>query len=333
VEESPAAAPPLPPKARHPWIILCGVVELLMGAFCALLSALMMFAVLFADRLPTSGKAPPSRPAMVAALLMFGLGALFFVTVGIGTMLRRRWARLVMLVVSPLWLALGVLVSIVFVMIMPMVLEAVRKQQEAASGRAMGAFLGIMAGINLFLYILLPGGFLFFYSRKSVKAAFHETAPGPPRRAGRPLPVLILSVWMAICAVTTLFSLVFGSQVIFGQVLRGFPAALLTVLAAGIYAWLARGLYRMRKAAWLGSVVITLVLAVSAFVTQLRVPLPKLLELVHQELPPGVTIQAIQGWFWVILAMQGVFLGFVLFVGRYFRSSGEPESPPAVGAA
>jgi hypothetical protein len=270
---------------------------------------------------------------MVAALLMFGLGALFFVTVGIGTMLRRRWARIVMLVVSPLWLALGVLVSVVFVMIMPMVLETVRKQQEAASGGTMNLVLGIMVGINLFLYILLPGGFLFFYTRKSVKAAFHETAPGRPRPAGRPLPVLILSVWMGICSVTTLFSLVIGSQVFFGLVLRGFPAAILTLVAAGIYAWLSRGLYRMRKEAWLGSVTITLVLAASAFVTQLRIPLPKLLEVIHQELPPGVTIQAIQGWFWVILAMQVIFLGFVLFVGRYFRSSVEPEPPPPAGAA
>jgi len=309
-------------KNRRPWLILFGVVELLLGAFLALLSILMMVALLFADRLPSSQATPAARAPMVAALLLFGVFAVVFVSVGIGTLLARRWARMMMLVVSTCWLLIGVFSMIAIAAVMPIITGQIR-QQATTSPPAVGVVLGILAAFFVLFYLLLPASFLFFYTRRSVKAAFEAKERDASPTGRPPIPVLILSIWMGYVAVASLFGLITRVQILFGVLFTGVPAVLVILLMAGVYAWLARGLYRMQRSAWWGTVAVNVLSGVSGAVSYARVPIPRFIEVMQRAMPtqsnmPEVVRSLLQGWFpWTILAVHALFVGFMLLVGRY----------------
>jgi hypothetical protein len=138
---------------------------------------------------------------------------------------------------------------------------------------------------------------------------------------------------MGIAAVSYLYVLLMGVLVLFGVVITGIPAALLTLAMAGAYAWLARGLYQMRRGAWWGCLALSVIFGISGAVTYARIPLPRLLEIMNRAIPAqagvGSEMQSIlQGGFLPILfAFQVLFLGFILFVGRYIPAGHPPENP------
>ena len=119
----PVAVPP-PYKSRRGWLIAFGVIEILMG--CAYLLMILFMAFVFfgppAARMPPSAMAtgPMSpRVLMVFAGLQYGLVAAVFITAGIGSIRCKNWARIMMLVVSGLWLGFGLLGTLMMAFIVP----------------------------------------------------------------------------------------------------------------------------------------------------------------------------------------------------------------------
>ncbi|MDB6126163.1 MAG: hypothetical protein JWM35_59, partial [Verrucomicrobia bacterium] len=75
--------PPLQPayKNRRPGLIVFGVLEILLGAMCALFIPLVIFGQAMAARQQGAAKAPSLLPIV----LVYGFIAIVFVTLGIGS--------------------------------------------------------------------------------------------------------------------------------------------------------------------------------------------------------------------------------------------------------
>src|SRR5208337_1108053 len=139
------------------------------------------------------------RILMAFVGLQYGLLAAVFFTSGIGSIRCKNWARILMLVVSGLWLAFGLIGTLVMALIVPTVMQ----QQPGKHHPGLEhAAIAVMIAFSTVIMVLLPAIFLFFYSRKSVRAtclaqqgtqAVTPAAGGIPA-PGLPVPLVILGV-------------------------------------------------------------------------------------------------------------------------------------------
>jgi len=322
---------------RKGWLLLFGALEILIGVGAALLGLLVMVVFLFAERFPAARIPPSSNLAMAFMACFYGAAALFFLAAGIGTLRSRRWARIAMLVVSSLWLALGVMSIAVLLLLWPMLSRSISGTGHADSGGAVLFALALIGATLLSLYVLLPACFLIFYTRKSVKAAFARGEVGEAVTHRHPLPLLALCVWIAIAALSTLIGLTVNAQVVFSIILTGAPAFAVTLALAGVQGWLARGLYRLERRAWWGTLAFYLLMGISGFVTLYRIPMTVLVErmgfdVAGQPAAAEEMTRVIQS-FIPALALVGnlLFLSLVLYVGKYFRAQGPASEFPLKG--
>jgi len=216
----PVVAPP-PYKNRRGWLVAFGIFEILIGCVLLLLIAASMYAL-------RSAPANPAAPVNVAATMamvavMYGAMAIFFVSVGIGSMHARRWARIAMLVVGWCWLAFGVLGMAMMALILPAILQNARQQSSTPMPAGMDTTVRVvmLSFMGLF-FILLPLVFVVFYSGKNVKATCENSSDGVsgPRK---PIVVIVVAAWFALSAVSCVFMMFFirTGFPLFGTVVTG----------------------------------------------------------------------------------------------------------------
>ena len=274
-------APPPPYKDRRGWLIVFGVVEILIG--CLML--LMIAAVVFGMRhLPETTPASPvmSTTAIVTiAVAFYGALAVLFVSVGIGSIQARRWARLTMLIVSWIWLAQGVLGTAMMAFMVPMIMENARQQSRTPMPAEFDSvFRVVMLSIMGFFFIVLPLIFVLFYSGKNVKATCEarsaELQHSLPTTSEKPLKpinaaVMITVIWFGIGTVSYLVMLFFFPVApVAGFVLKGWTARAAIAAMLAISAWLTWNLYRQRALAWWVAVIWMIFGSISAAVMQAR---------------------------------------------------------------
>lgn len=149
-------------KNRRPWLIALGVAEIAIACGLLLIAALLFFVAprFIAEGIASHRFLSVENPSFIAPGIAFvGLGVLFL-SAGIGSVRCLNWARILMMTVSTAWLGMGVL-SVAFVLV-----------QVHRHGVSLSASPGLDLLIDeLFVTMLaLPAVFLFFYSRRSVKA-------------------------------------------------------------------------------------------------------------------------------------------------------------------
>jgi hypothetical protein len=278
---------------------------------------------------------PLSRPVLVAlVVLQYGAMAALFFAGGIGSIRCRNWARILMLVVSGLWLAFGLMTTLVLAFVMPFVMRT--QPTRLSPGQQHGLIVG-MISFTAILGVALPAIFLFFYSRKSVKAtclalkgtpvAAPAVASGIPKPS-LPVPLAILCVWESIGALAVLACALIPVTFMFGVVLRGAAAVLVLLtysVLSGSGAWF---IYRQDVLGWKIALFKTTLWTFSMIVTYLLHP--DMMELFRQigydsgplriyeqfpQLLPGV-------WLGSILVIT-VFLVFLIYTRKFFP----PEAP------
>jgi len=128
-----ASSPTVPPfKDTSTSLVVFGVLEIILGAVCALMVPLIVVGQMMA---PDAGALPMGQ--MAAGMGIYLLFGAFFVTIGYGSIRARRWARAIMLVISWIWLVVG-LISIVAVwFVLPDVYQAAAKQQGQRDERTL----------------------------------------------------------------------------------------------------------------------------------------------------------------------------------------------------
>ena len=310
-------------KNRRTGLIVFGIALIALGALCLLFVPLMVLGQLMAAK--TTGQS--NLRMVLPSLLMYGGLGVLFVTLGIGSVKGRRWARAVTLVFSWAWLATGVISIVMFIWIGPAFLSSISEAQGEPLPPAARTFMMLFAvGLLGVFFVLIPGSLVLFYGSSHVKATVEATDPQPRWTDTCPLPVLAVSLLAAFGAVTLLTMPVAynGTIPLFGAILSGIPGSFIWLVLAALLGYAAWSLYHLRAAGWWIVLAVLVVFTISNAITFSRVDLMDLyrtmgypedqLELLERM--NIFTSTQIVAWsvFWAI-----PLISYLLFIRKYFR--------------
>jgi len=285
MDSPPPVVVPSPYKSRRGWLIAFGVIEILIGCTFLLMILFSVIAFLgpWAAPMPSSPVSPHALMALMG--LHYGLLAAMFFAGGIGSIRCKNWARILMLVISWLWLGVGVLTTIILALIFPTLI------QQPTGNLPLGVRHAMVVGMIAFVAVvmaLLPATFLFFYSRPSVratclaqKAAQVATGvAGASPAPGLPVPLVILVVLQGFSAFSMLGALLVPAAVLFGVVVRGTGAFLVFLTQSVLSGYAAWAIFRQKLIGWQIALFTTSFWVISWLVSSFR--RPNLLQLLRE---------------------------------------------------
>lgn len=256
-------------KDRSTGLAVFGFLQILMGGFCVLLIPLMLMSLWVT---PPGGASANAQALIPTAVFYAGIAVLLF-ALGIGSIRSRRWARALTLTLSWMWLAMGVVSSIVMVFVIPKMSDAIAQQGQLPP-QAMTVMYVTMIGTIGCMYLLLPGIFIAFYQRADVKATCELRDPKVCWTDRCPLPVLSLSLLLGLGASSVVWSAGYGFVApVFGFVLKGVPGALFFIGVSLLFVYLAWAIYRLKMSAWWATLGLVVFFGLSAIVTFSRISL------------------------------------------------------------
>lgn len=335
-----AAAPPAPETPTYPdrstGLTIFGILEIAGGGLSALMIPFMLLGAVMSRKI--SGGSMPAG-SYVSGICIYAFAAAALVTLGVGSIQARRWARALNLILSWAALILGVFGMIAMAVILPRISMAAFQQAAAntpdtppMSRAVMAIVLTIVIVFFSFFFVVIPVAFLVFFSRKDVEETCKRRDPVERWTDRCPLPVLRVSLlfgfggtYAVLMAVTTpLFPF-------FGRYLTGFPAAGSLIAQSVVDGFLVFGLYRLRPAAWWTAVCLLALRVVSAIVTYRRGDLMQAYSKIGwsqnqlDKLNSNPALRSGMGMMWWGLAMTVIFLGYMLWIKRYFKTA--PTTP------
>jgi len=317
--------PPVPQfKDRRGGLIAFGILLIVGGCFCALFVPMTLLGPAMAAR--ETGVAPDYRMVIPGAL-MYGVLAVAFVWLGIGSIKARRWARALTLILAWLWLVTGVISIGIMIVILPQALA-----NPPPGGQALPEAARIMAtivavAVTGVLFVLLPGVLVFFYGSRHVKATCEARDPVRRWTDACPLPVLALSLVLAYSVVMWIPTfLVLQRSVVpfFGRLLSGAPGTAVIVTLMALWGYSAWATYRLKPAGWWVVVTTLAVMTVSSLLTFSRVDvieMYRLMEVSEEQIQQFEQYGFFQGrsmLLVVALSALPVF-GYLLYVKKFFR--------------
>lgn len=237
-------------KLTRNWLIIFGVIEVLIG----LLAALLLLPGLFMLFYMPSGQAATNpmfdKNMMVMFVVMFGAGAIFFIWMGIGSILTRRWARAILIVASAYGLVFGFIASAMS-FIAPIVSSHAEKSPVNTS-----------LLWNLFMFtvlVVLPTIFFLFYRSQSVKSTCEQRDTIVRWTDRLPLPILAILLLLAFTAMSQTLSIFNSKHIVlfFNRLITGSPAMIVAIVEVSIYVYLTIAVYKMKRYAWLATVTVT----------------------------------------------------------------------------
>jgi hypothetical protein len=266
---------------------------------------------------------------MYTALFYLAIAAVI-ATLGMGSILARRWARPLILVASWGWLLCGVLGLVMMFWILPQVFASMPDNQPGAKAFATGC-MGVVFGV---FGVLLPLTFILFYRRADVKATVEMLDPVPRWTDPIPIPLLGFASWMALGAVSVLASsLMYRALPLGGIMLSGWVAKLIMLFFAVLMMWIAYGSIRRLPPAWWSAIGLLVLGVVYGVVFITRMDYERWNDALGMPNDPR-SIEMMRNmysgpFFWVWMGLiWAVYLGFVLYLRRYFW----PSERPAVQA-
>jgi hypothetical protein len=302
-------------KSRRGGLIFFGLVELVVGVLCVLLVALTSFGFFLAWNSKTP--AMPFRQLIVSGLLYVIMGVLL-ATLGIGSMMARRWARDLSLVLAWFWLILGANTAAMMIFVMPRLMPKMPPDQAGAGTVAMtcmSIFFGLFG-------VIVPAAMILFYRSPNVRATCLALDPRPRWTERVPLPLLGLVLWQVFGAVSITSMSAYAVLPLGRQIVTG-PIAILVYCAIGILLfYLGWGLYVRSLVAWWTGIAYGVLIAIYCAVVFPRIDYKQLVEAMGMPKTPGMPdLDAIyrSPWFLGYLGIFWVlYLAYFVFVRRYF---------------
>jgi len=307
-------------KDRTVGLVIFGVIQILIGAFCALLVPLS----LAAQSLATVGGVVAADPrSALPGMVVFAVLATAFVWLGIGSMRARRWARELTLSLSWVWLLTG-LCSLIFAWLM---LPPMLRELGGAGGLPSDVVVLVTIVTMVFLgfaYVLLPGAFVLFFRSAHVAATCRARDPRPQWTDDLPQRLLTLTIVWVLAAVSVLVMPAYRFVVpFFGVVLAGSVGAVVWLVILIVCVALAWGSGRRQPWAWRGAMIAVLLAALSSVTTFLRVDAVEVVR--AMDLPAdqaGLVTLAMMPDRWVVvlfwLVTWGSFLAYLVTLRRFF---------------
>ncbi|HEX7421889.1 MAG TPA: hypothetical protein VF505_18535, partial [Thermoanaerobaculia bacterium] len=286
---------------------------LAVGVLCFLFVALMSFGFFVASsRTP----ALPFRQMIVSAL-MYLAGGFLLTTLGIGSMMARRWARDLSLLVAWFWLLIGGGTTLTMIFMVPRLMPKM-PGQDGVSTFVMTCMM-VFAGL---FGVVVPAGMILFYRSPHVRATCLALDPHPRWTERVPLPLLGLSLWQLFGAVSIMSMSGYAVLPLGRQIVTG-PLAILVFCTIGaLLLYVSWGLYLRRLAAWWAGIAYGVLIAIYCVVVFPRINYEQMIEAMGMPKTPNMPdLDAIyrSPWFFAFLACFWLlYFGYFLFVLRYF---------------
>ena len=312
-------------KDRRTGLIIFGILEMLLGGLAALMVPLMVAGQLMASR---ATREPVPLRQIIPGMAVYIIIAAVLVGLGIGSVKSRRWARALSLIVAWSWLVMGVLIVGLMAFFLPSVLKASQPQGQTLPGPAQAVVMVISLVFMGILFVVVPGVLVFFYQSRHVKGTCEARDPLPGWTDACPLPVLALSLWLWLCAVTLLAVPLYTNGVlpVFGVLLSGLVGWLCCWMLAALWGYCGWAIYRLRTVGWWIVLISLFVMAASAWVTFTRIDLMEMYRHMgysERQIEMMKQVSLIQNPRMAYFSLAGIvpMVGLLLFVKRYFRSS------------
>lgn len=318
MDDSPTVPSLIAFEDRRTGLIAFGLFEIFLGCLCALLVPFMIWGQMMSAQM-TGGAA--NLRMVIPGALVYGLLAVAFVWLGIGSMRCRRWARALLLILSWSWLGMGVIA-------IGLLLASAPKMMASVPPSAYAIAIAMVAVIWTLGFIVVPAALVAFYQSRQVKATCDARDPVGRWTDGCPLPVLAVAIWLGFGAVSMLAMAITYSAVLpcFGILLSGLPGTLAFLFLTALWGYLAWAWYRRRPAAWWITLAAIVVFAASSIVTFTQVDLMDMYRLMGY---PPEQIAMIQQYnfvtartmVWWSAAFMLPMIGYLIWVKRFFRGS------------
>lgn len=318
---------PIPYKDRSAGLIIFGILTILLGCLAGLFIPLMLFGQVAAAQAPGG---PHVQSSILPAIFIFAILSIALVWLGIGSIMARRWARALLLIISWGWLIMGLLDSLFMAFLLPKMFANITASatpgHPALPPAAATAFAVVMCLIFGVIFVLLPAIWTFFYNSRHVKATCEARDPVTRWTDACPLPVLGLCLWLMVTVPMMLVTplMVRGVMPFFGVFLTGLPGMILCLCIAAIWAYAAWSLYHLDRRGWWVILIAMCVMTASSLLTFAR---HDIIEMYHLMGYPAAQIEQIRKsglmvgnlMEWMTLFFMVPFLGYLLYIKRYLR--------------
>lgn len=332
-------------KDRSTGLTLFGVGQIILGILAALMIPLAMVGILISRNAPGG---PTSPRHMIPALATYLFVAVVLLSLGVGSIQAKRWARALTLIISWYWLAVGVLVTILLTAVLPVTVRSAMAQAQHNMGGAPAAPIptGVMAVIltviivmAAFFLVLIPIAFVIFYSRSDVAETCRHRDPVERWTDRAPMPVIGSSVVLAFGAA---YMLVVGVTTplfpFFGRYLTGVAGTACFVGLAALDTYLAYALYRLQSSGWWLAISTLSVRVVSMVMTYARADLMRAYsrigfsdaQLRIMNANPMIRSHVILWW---SLFSMVILFGYLIWIKRYFNVPANPLSADPLPAS
>jgi hypothetical protein len=331
----PAPGAPAPSyKDRSTGLLVFGILEIAGGALSALILPIMLLGTVIGPKV--AGGPPPLR-SVIPSALTYAIAAVVLVTLGIGAIQAKRWAWALNLILSWMWLIVGTLVTGLLVFVLPSGFLAGMKTASAQNPNAPPVSPAVAAVIVTFVivlfavfFIIVPLAFLLFYRSKNVEETCKHRDPVGRWTDRRPLPVTAVAL---LAAVGSLYYLVMSFTTplfpFFGRYLTGAPGGIACLMFAVLDVFIAITLLRVNIVGWWVALAAVVIRVVSAAITYARA------DLMQAYARVGWSSEKIEAMrnnplfranaiLWVSLVFMVLYLGFLIWLKRYFRPAGPP---------
>jgi hypothetical protein len=255
-----------------------GVLQMILGAMSAFIVPCVLLGIFVQSALPAAQR--PSLGSQVAGIFVYVGLAVFFGWTGLGAWRHRRWARPIMLALSVPGLVMGVIASAAMIAMSSTMLDMSLRMAASAGGPAAAPPPGLMQALMLVsvvigvgIYIGLPGLFAGLYWGEDLRRVCEEIDERPRWTDGVPIPIIGMSLWLALLAAGSVFVPAYGVAPIFGVLLTGWATIAYALVLAVVSGGLAVAVFRRQPIGWVGTLCLVLALGASHMVSFARVPM------------------------------------------------------------
>jgi hypothetical protein len=276
--------------------------------------------------------APTDTRTTIWVVVFYSAIAALFLSLGIGSMNCRRWARALTLILAWVWLGSGVLSVPILAIIMPRLLAETTRHGPALPPGTLTLILVIQMVFMTILFIVIPGVLVLFYGSRHVKGTCETRDPARRWTDARPLPLLgvVIGLWVA-GGLMPIFALIYrGAIPLFGTILSGLPGVVAALGMAALWFWIGVMWYRRRAIGWWALLGALLLLGISGVVTFSH---HDLTELYRKMGYPEAQIKMISGYgimssklmLWGSVIWLVPIMAYLIWVKRFFRPSLTPS--------
>ena len=312
---SPAgASPPFTDRSRR--LVLCGALAVGVGLAAIGLALLQLALPLLARHASTAGLVRVDTRAVLSGALLDALLGAAIVTLGVGSIRRRRWVRPLMLALAWSWLFCGV----ALLLLLPGFFDVALGSLELDPALLSGLKIALLGGVAL-AGVALPALFVLAYRDVHVQRTCEAHDPRPDWTARCPPSVLGLSVGLGAGGVLAALTAIRPVVPWFGRLVTGLPAAAALLAGAGLCIWLARETYRLRMQAWWGTTALLVLIGVTSSLTFEREdPEHLLLAMGYPEPDPGQGAAFVRAALWITVAITAASVVYMIGIRHHFGS-------------